>query len=88
MYIVRGYPDAYMTFYQKHSKECRDELSIDNWASKASPTLVSSIEILRDWASEASPTLGVQLRFRVIYICICICYSTGRSDIRDIFHEL
>ena len=19
---------------------------------------------------------------------ICICYSTGRSDIRDIFHEL
>ena len=21
-------------------------------------------------------------------IIICICYSTGRSDIRDIFHEL
>ena len=36
------------------------------------------------WVSEASPTLGVQSRFRVI----CICYSTGKSDIRDIFHEL
>ena len=23
-----------------------------------------------------------------VYINICICYSTGRSDIRDIFHEL
>ena len=23
-----------------------------------------------------------------IYIYICICYSTVRSDIRDIFHEL
>ena len=37
-----------------------------------------------NWASEASPTLAVQSRFHVI----CICYSTGRSDIRDIFHEL
>ena len=32
------------------------------------------------------------LNFKIIciymYIYICICHSTGRSDIRDIFHEL
>ena len=27
-------------------------------------------------------------RAYVINIYICTCYSTGRSDIRDIFHEL
>ena len=30
----------------------------------------------------ARPVMGT------IFFCICICYSTGRSDIRDIFHEL
>ena len=38
-----------------------------------------------NWASEASPTLGCSIE---ISSDICICYSTGRSDIRDIFHEL
>ena len=38
-----------------------------------------------NWASEASPTLGCSIE---ILRDICICYSTGRSDIRDIFHEL
>ena len=37
------------------------------------------------WASEASPTLGCSIK---ISCDICICYSMGRSDIRDIFHEL
>ena len=34
--------------------------------------------------AKRAPLWDVQSRFRVI----CICYSTGRSDIRDIFHEL
>ena len=38
-----------------------------------------------NWASEASPTLGCSIE---ISRDICICYSTGWSDIRDIFHEL
>ena len=40
---------------------------------------------LSNWASEVSPTLGCSIE---ISRDICICYSTGRSDIRDIFHEL
>ena len=34
--------------------------------------------------AKRAPHWDVQSRFRVI----CICYSTGRSDIRDIFHEV
>ena len=38
-----------------------------------------------NWASEVSPTLGCTIK---ISRDICICYSMGRSDIRDIFHEV
>ena len=30
---------------------------------------------------------GVQIRAGAVYTCICICNSTGRSEIRDEFHE-
>ena len=67
---------------------CSIEISRD-WASEASPTLGCAIEISRDWASEAGPTLIDQSdQLEVTYYGIGICYSTGRSDIRDIFHEL
>ena len=41
-----------------------------------------------NWASEASPTLGCSIEILRDIYCMYICYSTGRSDIRDIFHEL
>ena len=47
--------------------------------------LVLLVLTANNWACEASPTLGCSIE---ISRDICICYSTGRSDIRDIFHEL
>ena len=46
MYSVRGYPDAYMTFYQKHSKECRDELSIANSVCNYRPTSAKILQVV------------------------------------------
>ena len=54
-------------------------LSIFNYFS------IQSCFVMYNWASEASPTLGCSIEMSRD---ICICYSTGRSDIRDIFHEL
>ena len=39
-------------------------------------------------ASEASETLSGVYKFELVrYVYICICNSTGRSEIRDKFHE-
>ena len=59
-------------------------LSYDNHSSPSGFALGIGM-VINDWASEASPTLGCSIE---ISREICICYSTGRSDIRDIFHEL
>ena len=48
-----------------------------------------SVSGARSWrASEASETLSGLFNRESRIIIICKCYSTGRSDIRDIFHEL
>ena len=57
---------------------------MDEKEAEARPLMGTIFLVSLIGRAKRSPHWDVQSRFRVI----CICYSTGRSDIRDIFHEL
>ena len=95
MNMKQKYKEVYVWFALTHvyrllqwflDTVCQLGLHSDLFSTTSNPSISDFFVTPHAHARATGYVIGAGVHIYIIYICIC--YSTGRSDIRDIFHEL